>query len=401
MDMEKGLLRFFERFTKPELADILEYFDHPVRRSAKKAELVESTAALIGGNPREWMYMLAESDLLLLRDLVSAGPGQWVELINPEYPSILEMLGLIYIDDSEREFVYAALDGSLYFPVAAIIDQLIAEKRSDGSFETERMALGILNIYGVISVEEFVKQAYDMLEDCKDGQEVFMRLAENRLVSLQRVVYEGEMYLVSPYAYEYEKLIDGWKEFPDIKDFAAFTMDEAVHAGSDAPFCAFGYGTSEYMAAHDVLEDLGYDRQDILDCLNEVWVNSQYAMDETCAEALFSCINDRIDDIDSFEEYRRCIDAIADYANSVPKWLLKGHSSTETDFLKLSIKVDESGFDGDFPEPGETEKGPGELPGPVNELYRYSMAVKHVGPDDPCPCGSGLSYRRCHGKNLN
>ncbi|MBR4755793.1 MAG: SEC-C domain-containing protein, partial [Bacteroidales bacterium] len=22
-----------------------------------------------------------------------------------------------------------------------------------------------------------------------------------------------------------------------------------------------------------------------------------------------------------------------------------------------------------------------------------------VGPDDPCPCGSGLKYKNCHGKN--
>jgi len=24
--------------------------------------------------------------------------------------------------------------------------------------------------------------------------------------------------------------------------------------------------------------------------------------------------------------------------------------------------------------------------------------VKKVGPNDPCPCGSGLKYKKCHGK---
>ena len=399
--MDRTLIKFFSRFTKDELSYILEFFDQPLVKNEKKAGLVDRTAGLIGDNPRAWMYMLTESDLMLLRDLVSAGPGQWVELLNPDYPYMLEMLNLIYIDDTDKDFVYASIDQALYSPVAAILDHVIAEKRVDGSFETERLALGLLNLYGVITVEGFVKQAFDMMDDGTNRGEEFARIAENRLVAIQRATYKGEMYLVSPYAYEFEKLIDGWDEFPDTKDFASFTKEEALHAGSDAPFCAFGYGTPEYKAAWEVLEDLGYDRQDILDCLNEVWVNAQYAMDEACAETMFSCVNDRINEIETFDEYRRCIDTIAAYANSVPKWLLKGHSSTESNLLKLSIKVDESGFEEELPGEDGTKKGPDELPGPLNELYRYSMAVRHVGPDDPCPCGSGLSYRRCHGKNLN
>ena len=399
--MNTALKSFFGRFTKAELTDILGFFDQPVEKSVKKAGLVDQATLFIGGNPRAWMYMLPESDLMLLRDLVSAGPGQWVELLNPDYPSMLEMLNLIYIDDRDKDFVYACLDEALFFPVAAIIDHVIAEKRADGSFEIEHLALGLLNLYGVVTVEAFVKQAFDMLEDTGNGAEEFARIAENRLVAMQRVFYKGEIYLVSPYAYEYEKLIDGWKQFPGRRKFASFTREEALYAGCDAPFCAYGHGTPEYDAAWAVLEDLGYDRQDVLDCLNEVWVNSQYSMDEACAEALFSCINDKIDEIDTFEEYRRYINTIADYANSVPKWLLKGHSSTETDLLKLSIQVDESSFEEELSRAEDSKKGPDDSAGPLNEFYRYNMAVRHVGPDDPCPCGSGLSYRRCHGKILN
>ena len=399
--MDAALRSFFDRFTKAELSDILHFFGQPVERTARKAGLVEQASLFIGGNPRAWMYTLPESDLMLLRDLVSAGPGQWVELLNPDYPSMLEMLGLIYIDDRDKDFVYACLEESLFFPVAAIIDHVIAEKRVDGSFEIEHIALGILNLYGVVTVETFVHQAFDMLDNDGEGSEDFFKVAENRIVATQRVDYKGESYLVSPYAYEYEKLIEGWKQFPGKRKFASFTKEEALYAGCDAPFCAYGHGTPEYDAAWGVLEDLGYDRQDVLDCLNEVWVNAQYAMDEACAEAMFSCINDKIDEIDTFEEYRRCINVIADYANSVPKWLLKGHTSTETDLLKVSIQVDETAFEEELSKLGEgNRKGPDEA-GPLNEFYKYNMAVRHVAPDDPCPCGSGLSYRRCHGKILN
>ena len=400
-DMNTELQSFFGRFTKAELSDILGFFDQPVDKNTKKAGLVDQTTHFIGGNPRAWMYMLPESDLMLLRDMVSAGPGQWVELLNPDYPSLLEMLGLIYIDDRDKDFVYACLDEALFFPVAAIIDHVIAEKRADGSFEIEHIALGLLNLYGVITVEAFVKQAFDMLDDDSRGADEFLKVAENRLIAMQRVFYKGEMYLVSPYAYEHEKLIDGWKKFPGKRKFASFTREQALYAGCDAPFCAYGHGTPEYDAAWAVLEDLGYDRQDVLDCLNEVWVNSQYSTDEACAEAMFSCINDRIDSFDTFEEYRKSIGIIAEYANSVPKWVLKGHTSDETGFLKLSIEVDESGFEEELSKLDGNKKGPDEQSSPLGEFYRYNMAVRHVGPDDPCPCGSGLSYRRCHGKILN
>ena len=399
--MNDQLTSFFGRFTKAELSDILSFFGQTVEKNARKAGLVEQASLFIGGNPRAWMYMLPESDLMLLRDLVSAGPGQWIELLNPDYPSMLEMLGLIYIDDRDKDFVYACLEESLYFPGAAIIDHVIAEKRADGSFEIEHIALGLLNLYGVVTVENFVHQAFDMLDEDGDGAEEFARIVENRLVATQRVDYKGEVYLVSPYTYDYEKIIDGWKEFPGKRKFANFTKDEALYAGCDAPFCAYGHGTPEYDAAWGVLEDLGYDRQDVLDCLNEVWVNAQYSMDDACAEAMFSCINDKIDEIDTFEEYRRYINIIADYANSVPKWLLKGHTSNETGHLKVSIEVDETSFEEEVSRLEGTKKGPDFSSGPLNEFYKYNMAVRHVAPDDPCPCGSGLSYRRCHGKILN
>ena len=28
-----------------------------------------------------------------------------------------------------------------------------------------------------------------------------------------------------------------------------------------------------------------------------------------------------------------------------------------------------------------------------------SRALPHVGRNDPCPCGSGKKYKKCHGKN--
>ncbi len=42
------------------------------------------------------------------------------------------------------------------------------------------------------------------------------------------------------------------------------------------------------------------------------------------------------------------------------------------------------------------------VPGPVRQLSRATApaaaSVAKVGPNAPCPCGSGQKYKRCHGK---
>jgi len=32
------------------------------------------------------------------------------------------------------------------------------------------------------------------------------------------------------------------------------------------------------------------------------------------------------------------------------------------------------------------------------ELHRLKQAFANARPDDPCPCGSGKKFRKCHGR---
>ena len=64
--------------------------------------------------------------------------------------------------------------------------------------------------------------------------------------------------------------------------------------------------------------------------------------------------------------------------NNVPKWIFKGYSSHEVfdQYEKPALQ----------PLPGKTP--------PMGS----GMGVPRVGRNDPCPCGSGLKYKNCHGK---
>lgn len=395
-NMNAEIKSYFNRFTKDELLTILSYFEQACPKKAKKVELVDMVTAFIGGNPREWLYRLPERDLRTLRDIADAGPENWVRMDSPEYPSVAALLGLIYIDDNSFDDIMASMDFSLFFPVAGIIDKVIAEKESDGSFQTERTALGILNLYGAVPVEEFVEKVFDMYDEDGSGKDVTLDMAECPVISMNRVFYDGDIYIISPYAFDYEDIINGRKDFEEVKEYRLFSVEDALNAGLGSPYCAFR--NQEYYAVRDVLESLGYEGKEIDEEIHEIWLNSQHAANDSAAEAIFSCVNSRIDDIESFDLYRKYVDIIAAYANSIPKWLLKGNISSDVGLLQLSIKIDESIMEGNNL---EEEALLEEDLGPLKDYYKYNMAVHHVAPDDPCPCGSGLSYCRCHGKRLN
>lgn len=394
--MDNEVTKYFKRFTKDEISTILGYFEQEIPKKAKKDEIVNLVSDFIGGHPADWLFRLPERDIRLLRTLCDAGPENWVPMESPEYPSIVAILGLIYVDDSQSDKVMATLDSSLYFPVASIINQVIKDKEDDGSFRTERMALGLLNIYGAIPVDDFVETIFDMYDDHETGRDIVLAMAECPIISVNRMAYKDDVFIVSPYAYDYESIIDGRAEFEEIKEYPVFSKETVIEAGASSPYCAFK--NEEYEAVRNVLETLGLQEGEIRKEIHNIWLNSQFAADEDSAEEMFRCINDKIDEIESFDTYRHFIDIVAAYANSVPKWLLKGATANDAGLLQLSIKVDESMME-DVDTDDDAEQA--EEQGPLKEFYKYNMAVRHVGPDDPCPCGSGLSYCHCHGKRLN
>ena len=106
---------------------------------------------------------------------------------------------------------------------------------------------------------------------------------------------------------------------------------------------------------------------------------------------------------------------MSDYADAVPKWCLNGFSAYEKGECmcdREAWKELEEQPEGTPQHPeGEDEYPQWTMPEPtVTEGFGLQMlsgqlppgfAIPHVAPDDPCPCGSGLRYRLCHGKYLS
>ena len=382
----KGVIfKALESFPKIELEDIRHYFGADFSSRVRKSEFVDRLGAYIVERPESWLGKMLERDLRLLKRLVDAGPEVPVYLDYPDFPTVLETVKLLGSDTSDENFRCVWIPKELYDIVAPHIDSALEAGEKDGSFEMERAALGYLNLFGVLTVDEFYEM---MLEYCTwSGRwsfEVFTRLlSASPVLKLCRFDIDGEQCVCAPSIFDPDEVVKGRKEFP-IEETKIWSPQEALEAGTGSPFFVFGLGTPEGKRLVEMLDNLGYSGEDLIREEHDIWMNAQMTGGDDSTEAIFSCVTRMQDRIDSFEDYNACMEVVSAYANSLPKWLLKGHSANDVNCLKVILQSE------DDPVTAMIRKNP------LMGLY-----IRPVPADDPCPCGSGLSYRFCHGRNLS
>lgn len=370
----------FGKFSKDDLQSFLRFFGQRTRLTETKKGLTTRIGDIIRNSPLVWLNSLPEYDLRLLAKLCDEGRGKKILVFRSDYPSLVEALGIICNDrEAEYDTVEMSFPEGMYEIVSPHIRRVISQKEKNGDFALERKVMGYLNIYGMIPLSQFVTFFDDV-----------NALARCPLVKLYREFIGGESYLISPFVENVEEIVAAREDtFPDIRRYdLSYNETEASAAGIDAPFCAYGLDTPEGRALRDMLEDLGFSGDELSEALHNVWMDSQYATDDDSTSLLFSVVTDRQDEIGSFELFREYMEVVVAYANAVPKWFLRGHTSNEADAMRITLRTD------DLAQEYNNE-------GPGLNLYKLGLAVQHVAPDDPCPCGSGLSYRFCHGRVLN
>ena len=416
---ERSIADILKGFRKVELEDLGNILGSALSPRLKKSEQVARLTAYLTGKPRRWLSHLSERDIRLLKSLVHAGPGKVQYLDTDGGPSLLEVSGLVDSDDSDSRFRKVWVRREVYDIVAPHIDRVIKSGERTGQFEVERVGMGFLNLYGILPVERFVDLITEYYEEAflGDFDALLKILDHSPLVKVYRYVDTHGDYLLSPCVSDAEGLFQLREEIGfDNEPYKTFTVEEAREAGSGAPYFTVGLKTLEGQALTEALQRIGYDGFDLVKAQHEIWVEAQVPF---ANEALFGPITDREESIGSDILYETCVRAVIDYANSVPKWVLNGFSALEKDMMVVEYPSDE------VPEGTETEEDYPHwtMPRPtisdgytdliekdealdrlsplMPEGFPFGLAIPHVAPTDPCPCGSGLKYGHCHGKNLN
>lgn len=374
-----------ESFPRPELEDIRQYFGASFPSHVRKSDFVARLGSFIIDKPSEWLGRMLERDVRLLQNLVNAGPEVPVAMEYPDYPSVLETVHLIGSDTSDPDFRTLWIPKQLYDVVAPCIDAAIIDGEVSGRFEMERASLGYLQLHGVLTTDEY----YDCMVDYwgyaarQDIHDFVHDLYDSPVLRLCRTDIDGVSYVAAPNIIDPGSVIKGREDHRDVT-MMKFTPQQAIAAGTGAPFFVFGLDSEEGKALVEMLASLGYSGRELVREEHDIWMNSQMVAKDDSTELIFSSVNRLQDEIESFDEYDRCMEIVADYANSLPKWLLRGHSSTELNRLKVILQSEDD---------------------PLEALVRKNPLLGLFVPPAPsdalCPCGSNLTYRNCHGRYRN
>ena len=391
--MQNSISDILSSRTKEEIEATLDYFDALPLRLMRKTELVRKLASYLSA-PRVWLDKLMEQDLRLLQTLCKAGPDNTVEVIPGDFPSVVEVLKFVDTNEpgSVNDMQSMSIPSAFYELISRDIDDVISRKERDGSFALEHLILGAVNIYGIVPLRTFVECIFMDFEDFTAMHEFARTVARHPVVRLYQEEYRGEQYLVSPYVENFDETMKLRRDrFKQVRRYVKTTQEMARSCGEKAPFCFYGADTPEGRALLDMLSYLGYEGDALDATAHSVWLNAQYEPDAHNLDLLMSPLSSAAGDVDTIDRFAEFAQVILDYANSVPKWLLKGHSARETGLMLYTVSdeyLDE--LYGTELSESENEE--------VMRFFDSVHKVRPVAPDDPCPCGSGLSYRLCHGR---
>lgn len=385
--MVKNLHTLLDGFQKPELQDLGSLLGRELSPRLRKSQLVEQLDVYLRGEPGRWLSHLMERDVRLLRELVNAGPEKVQYQDYAIYPSLVEVSGLVEHDDTDEHFHKVWITREMYDIVAPFVEKAIKRGERSGQFDIERIGLGYLNLYGIMSTPIFLDliTAYYEQHYNNNYGELMHMLQQSPMVKLCRYTDKWGDYLCSPCVSDPEE-IHTLRQQLGQKKKGSFTEDQAREAGAGAPYFTVDMRTREGMALEQLYRRLGYEGFELVKAEHDTWIEAQYTSDYN--EALFHPLMDspqgqHLDE----ESWKVCCQIVADYADAVPKWALNGLSAREAGQMQLDMKLNSLRSWDKLPE--------------VADIPGMGFAIPHVAPDDPCPCGSGLRYCHCHGKYLS
>lgn len=402
----RSLHTILSAFPKPELQDLANILGTDLNVRLRKRELVEQLHSYIVQEPRQWMSHLMERDVRLLKDLVRTGPEKVLYQDYADYPSLLEVTGLVQHDDSDDNFNKVWISREMYDIVSAEVENVIHVLERNGQFKLERLALGYLNLYGIVPTDVFVDMLMRWFESNMGGnsKRLTRLLATTPLIKIYRFQDKWGDYVCSPCVPDVEELMTRLQSFDG--EFAPMNEFDAYEAGAGAPYFRVGLRTVEGMRLEQMYKRIGYEGFDLVKAIHDTWMESQFTgaprpelFDPIFDSPLYSTLDDEA--IESF------CNIVCDYADVAPKWCLCGNTARKTG-LRLADRnawrepVEDAPQDEyprwNMPEPTITDGYAGEM---SSDGYPLGLAIPHVAPNDPCPCGSGLRYCRCHGRYLN
>ena len=367
-------------FPKAEILEIAQLFRVKLPSSLKKSALADRLMTAIRTDPLRCLECLPLYELEILQLLISKGKGEDL-LANTPVPILFSMQFGFVVDCYEPEefpegrwdeMLQIYMEDEAFDLFAPVIDIAISEVKRSSRLEFEQFLWGCLTIYGYLSIVEFK----EIWRTCYPDRD------EKGLLDFM------ESYASFPY------LLDKSSDhllYPDLDCFGLYaeqrvrgtfgekllmhSLDDILSAGKTTPFNFPFASHREGRALAEALKADGYGNDYIL-IMHWLWLEIQTGEGD---EARYKELVKKI--LQNSEKKARALArAIESYSNVIPVWVFRGRSSIDMMCDSPALRENEA----------------------MSTFFEHQMTglfrAASVGPDDPCPCGSGLKYKNCHGK---
>ena len=383
--------------TKEDLLDLCNDYQIACSKSLNKTELSKRIETTLLKYPEQLSKCLPLSDLQALNKIVQAG-GTF-ESKEPLLTSVLEKQMLVVcptentpIGKNQKEVFRYAIAQNLQNVLKPIIEGLVADPKLKILDKNERLLLGFLRLYGVLS-EPMLREIWEKTtKETLDPYDL-IQLFHTRIVLKQEFIpfYAENKLCFAPVILDFP-----WDMYEKIKkrsdlEYALYPI-ETILSFVDSPFFSKNAKIVPSLMFWLNNKNKGDDMLTAVQ-LGLIWESTQTERKST--ELLQDLLE--ISQWDSVQNLIELMTLLADYSNNTPHWLLKGHTPSVL-YKKSPINLQDPNFGKSIGEQlinKYQEANSDQLQHKIEE----NMANKNVGRNDPCPCNSGKKYKKCCGAN--
>lgn len=368
----------FEDLNKDDLNTLRKMAGYPIKSNPKKADLVDALEDNFRKDPVSLLSELPVYDLLILSKL--CGMRRDTCILCEKYPDML--YSMIYnivewdISKDDGNKIELWLTDDMYNLISPFVDKILKDVEKEKRYLIDYFFWGMLWVYGTPTTRDFInvlKKAFG--NDEKDWGPIFIDLCN--YFPFEDMDIDGTF--LNPVIMDYDYLqqqreIRGMDKQP-VKEYS---LEEIIAVGATGPYFHYGRDTKECKDAIAALRKCGFNFNDASARISRLYLDVQEVEEPLkTSEMMQRTIG--TPKLKSVDELNSVIQPIMEYMNSVPRWFLGGRSPK------------------DIPVSREAKAQLASMAAAAEKMSSMTN-FSGVGRNDPCPCGSGLKYKHCHGK---
>ena len=380
--------------TKGALQDYAGGLGCSVKSAWKKAQVAKALAEFVLSNIGSILAMSSSWEVELFRDLVDAGSGKAVAR-EGELPVCPLPVALQCKFRRDGNDIYIALADELREAVGNTPAALLTDESFRKRSERLQFCRGTLALNGMVPLPYLYAALIEAYPDDSDDFRASVMCSPEIVFGFHSMAEDSEFpFVISPYVLEvYETPEDLAMEIRPKVQFKRFPKERALSAGRlPRPSLELPEGVK---LRGLLLSKGGLTARTADELLYELWLDKQDFSGS--ATSSIEVVKDYVT-FRSFEDLQTVMNAVMEFVNAVPCWALLGNASTEIRRSEPMTRPPKIQVGPNMRAAGYTDEDVQPL---VDAAFYGGVAESMVfkaGRNDPCPCGSGLKFKNCHGK---